>query len=138
MQNLEYKLRPSKFYCIFLAIAILASFVVITVVSANFWLKLIVFALLAGYGSYTFLRYGLLKAKFSIIGLQKMESGQWQVTTNSGVTEASLRGDSTITPIVSILRFDVSGRKVPVSCIIFKDSLTDDGYRRLIGVMRMS
>lgn len=43
-----------------------------------------------------------------------------------------LSGDSTITSIVSILRFRQEGKFLKQSCVIFKDALSADMYRQLI------
>jgi hypothetical protein len=45
-------------------------------------------------------------------------------------------GDSTITSFVSILRFKQDKKWLKQSCIIFRDSLSDDNYRRFLVRMK--
>jgi hypothetical protein len=138
MQNLEFKLQISKTYCILLAIVFLMSGIIVIVLPAPVWLRAILLAALFGYALHTFWRYALLKSELSILGLKKLEAKHWQLTTNKGVVEAELRGDSTVTTLVSVLRFDLPGRKLPIVSIIFRDNLGADVYRRLIGMVRTS
>lgn len=137
MQDHKFILKPSKFYCSFLAVALLASFLVIILIHANIWIKLLVAVLLGFYGSYTYLRYALLKTRDSIIALQSTSSGKWQVTTNAGVVSGEVKGDSVVTPFLSILRFNVERKRSSLSCIILRDSLDNDDYRRLVALLRM-
>ena len=137
MQDHKFILKPSKFYCTFLAVALLASFLVIILIHANIWIKLLVAVLLGFYGSYTYLRYALLKTHDSIIALQYTSSGKWQVTTNAGVASGEVKGDSVVTPFLSILRFNVERKRSSLSCIILRDSLDNDDYRRLVALLRM-
>lgn len=137
MHDHKFLLKPSKYYSIFLAIALLASVIVVVTIKANIWIKLLVLALLAFYGSYTFLRYALLKTRDSILALQLVSGNEWQVTTRAGVQSMEVQGDSTITPWLSVLRFKVSGKRSALSCIVLKDSLPDEEYRQLVAILRM-
>ncbi len=55
----------------------------------------------------------------------------------AGTYDAKLRGDSTVTTLVSILRFDLPARRQIATCMVFKDSLPAEDYRRLISLVRM-
>lgn len=137
MENLEFKLHPSKFYCFFLSFTLLMSVVIVIVLPIAVWLCAIMVAVLVVYGATIFWRFALLKAPLSIIRLRQREARNWQVTTNSIVTSAVLRGDSTVTTVVAVLRFDFASRTRPVSCMIFRDSMGAEEYRRLVGLVRM-
>lgn len=88
------------------------------------------------YGAYL-LQSALLRSTQSILGISKRGHG-WQVSNRVGEREASLRGDSTVTSLVSILRFKTADDYFPRSCVIFRDSLAQDEYRRLMVVLGMS
>ena len=131
MQNPDFRLKPSKFYISFLAVTLLASAGIIAALTINVWFKAVLLLILAFYGTYIFRRYALLRAVQSVVGLKQLNHGKWRVVTRSGNVEAELRGDSTVTTIISVLRFDFPNKKQPVTCVIFKDSLAGDDYRRL-------
>lgn len=137
MQNHVFKLHPSRFYCLFLGLMLLGSGVIILLLPVVFWLKTLFLAVLIVYGIFLFQKFALLRAAFSVVGLQKQDGKQWRVETRTAVFDAVLRGDSTVTTLVSVLRFDVSGQRRPVVCMVFRDSLPAEEYRRLIGVIRM-
>lgn len=137
MPSQEFKIIPSLFYSAFLGATLLASMVVIALLPWSLWLKLVGMAVVGAYGTAIFWRYALLRAQLSVTGVAQLEHGQWQVITVGGNVNAVLRGDSTVTSLVSVLRFDFPGERRPVSCIICRDSLRADGYRRLLGVVRM-
>ncbi len=137
MPSHEFKIMPSLFYSIFLGVTLLASMVVMALLPWSLWLKLVGMLVVGVYGAAIFWRYALLRAQLSVTGIAQLEHGQWQVTTAGGDVNAVLRGDSTVTSIISVLRFDFPGLRRPVSCIICRDSLRADSYRRLLGVVRM-
>lgn len=93
--------------------------------------------LLAGYGSYTFLRYALLRNKLSITAIQYAANNDWLVTTPKGTVVAELKGDSTVTHFLAILRFKSRENGSMNSCILLSDSLPAGDFRRLVGLLRM-
>lgn len=137
MQNIVFKLHPSKVYCTLLALVLIASAGIAFNLPIHFLLKSILLFVLMGYGAHIFYRYALLHAKLSIVGVNKLEGRTWQVTTQMGVIDAQLRGDSTVTAIVSILRFDFPQKRWPVVSIVCRDSLAPEQYRQLVGMLRV-
>lgn len=137
MQDREFKLFPSRFYCLFLALMMLGSAVIALMLPLQFWLRTLIFAFLIVYGARIFWQFALLRSKNSVIKMTKLTDKRWRLTTPGGVVEADLRGDSTITTVVSVLRFGISGSRRPLSCMVFRDSLRADDYRRLISIIRM-
>lgn len=137
MQDREFKLFPSHFYCLFLALMLLGSAVIALMLPVQFWLRTLIFAVLIVYGAQIFWRYAWLRSKNSVINIAKLTDKRWRLTTQGGVVDAVLRGDSTITTVVSVLRFDIPGSRWPLSCMVFRDSLRADDYRRLISTIRM-
>lgn len=112
------------------------SAVIVCMLPVLIWLRLGLLVFLLAYGASIFWQYALLRAAWSVIAVKKLEDKRWQLTTRSDIQTAALRGDSTVTAYVSVLRFDIPERKKPLSCIIFRDSLAADEYRRLTGAIR--
>lgn len=136
MPNPEFNLHPSRVYGLFLAAMLSGSAVVVLLLPFTFWLRILILAVLLVYGALVFNRHVLLRASDSIIRLCKLDRERWRVTTRSGAVEANLRGDSTVTALVSVLRFDdVNGKRL-LPCIIFRDSLPADSYRQLVSCIR--
>jgi toxin CptA len=138
MHNHEFKFSPSLIYCIFLAATIFASVIIAFVLPFAQWQCALLAAVLITYGVSIFWRFALMKAETSVTAIRKNDGGSWLLTTRGGTMEAALRGDSTVTNFISILRFDVPGKKRPIASIIFRDSMSADDYRRLVGALRMS
>lgn len=137
MQNLEFKLKRSLVYMVFLDAVLLASAIIIWMLPLDLGVRVLLFAVLAFYSATILWRFALLQAKLSVLGFKKLEGKRWQVTLGSGVKEGVLRGDSTVTNFVSVLRFDLHGMRRPVTAMVFRDSLSADDYRRMVGVIRM-
>jgi hypothetical protein len=137
MQSIVFKLHPSKVYCVLLALVLVASAGIALNLPIHLLLKSALLLVLAGYGAHIFYRYAWLQANLSIVAVNKLDGDRWQVTTSMGVVDAQLRGDSTLTAIVSILRFDFPQKRWPVVSIICRDSLAPEQYRQLVGVLRV-
>jgi hypothetical protein len=137
MQKIDFRLHPSKFYCFFLALTLVMSVVVVIALSVSMLFKALLAGLVMAYGWMIYRRYALLRSPLSIIGFAKLENGKWQVSTRVDHTEAVLKGDSTVTSLVTILRFQFPGRRLPVASIIMRDSLNAEAYRQLIATLRM-
>lgn len=133
--NPIFDFRVSRFYVCFMAAALLGSGVMIVLLPIHFIFKLMLGVGLVAYSYLIFKRDILLRDKLSVKSIKKLEEGQWQIATPSGIFESALRGDSLVTNLVSILRFEVKGKVI--SSVLFRDSLKDDNYRRLIGTIRM-
>ena len=137
MQDRAFKLLPSRFYCLFLAAMLFGSAVITLMLPMELWLRTLIFAALVVYGARIFWRFALLRSKHSVIKLSNLTGKRWELTIHGETVEGILRGDSTITTVVSVLRFDIRGSRWPLSCMVFRDSLRGDDYRRLISTIRM-
>jgi len=93
-------------------------------------------ALLLLYGAYT--AY-LLNEHYvhNICRLKRREDGTWCWSNAKGTYEGALDPLSVLTPWVSLLRFNQHLTKKRMFCVIFRDSLPEDHYRRLLVVLRM-
>ncbi|HTM63385.1 MAG TPA: protein YgfX [Gammaproteobacteria bacterium] len=136
MQNHEFNLHSSRIYGSFLVAMLLGSAIIVLTLPLAIWLRTLILSALIVYGALVFNRHVLLRASDSIIRLCRLDRERWQLTTRAGAVDANLRGDSTVTAFVSVLRFeDVSGKRL-LPCIIFRDSMTADKYRQLISNIR--
>lgn len=77
-----------------------------------------------------------MRGKRSITSLKHEGDGRWHVSILNKMVEAELLGDSTVTGIVSVLRFRIAGRRMPISCVVFKDSLQSGRYRQLLVILK--
>ncbi len=136
MQNHEFKLHPSRFYCLFLVLMLFGSGIIIVMLPFSEWLTTLLLVVLSCYGFFLLYKFALLRAAFSVTALKKIDGKRWQVITRAGALDSILRGDSTVTTLVSVLRFDVSGQKRPLVCMVFRDSMPADDYRRLVATIR--
>lgn len=136
MHSHEFSLKPSYSYLILLGLFVIGSLAVTLTIPADWRIRLFLFLAVAVYGGQIIWCYGLLKGKNAIQTIAPMSDDQWLLTTKTGRYEAILKGDSTVTHLISILRFVVAGQRFPLSCTIFKDSLPPDDYRRLVVAIR--
>ena len=77
----------------------------------------------------------LLKSTLAIHRLSFSDES-WQLYDKEFIVTARLCGSSTLTGLVSILRFVVEGEKKKRSFLIFKDSIPSGFYRRLLAQLR--
>jgi hypothetical protein len=64
--------------------------------------------------------------------IQHVQANQWLLHMRNETYTAEIKGDSTVTAFVAILRFKMEGKRFAQSCIIFRDSLADGTYRDLL------
>jgi len=138
MLDHEFNLKPS-WYALSLITLILAITVAILYgLPINAWIKLGGWLFVLIYGGYLFKRFGLLQDGRAITRIKREQDGKWLLQTKKNVIyTAELQGDSTVTTWLSVLRFRVPKRFWPISCIVFRDSLTRDHYRKLLVLVRM-
>ena len=136
MQDLELIIKPSFYYLAALIIFIAMSLYIAASLPISIWVKLNVLLLVAVYGGILIWHFGLLKAKDSIIRIRRLSDGKWQVQSNQKIYEAILKGDSTVTTAISVLRFQANNKRWPITCVIFPDSLPQDVYRRMLVALR--
>jgi hypothetical protein len=100
--------------------------------------KSLAFAVLTAYGSHIFWRYGLLRHKHAVTGIRCLGDGSWHLETRAGMRAAELSGDSTVTGLISILRFRTGTGLLKHSCIVLRDSFVQpDCYRQMLVILRM-
>lgn len=74
---------------------------------------------------------------FSVKALRYTGDG-WKLFLRDRVLDAALSGDSTVTRWVCILRFSIPDRRWKYACVIFRDAMTKEAYRRLVVEVRFS
>lgn len=132
----EFNIIPSTSYIILLTLFVMGSLVVIVALPLGFGAKSLLFIALTVYGAQLIWRNGLLKSRHSIMSLVQQAENSWVITTRTQRHEATLRGDSTVTHLASVLRFQLSTQRFPLSCTLFRDSMEPDAYRQLTVAIR--
>lgn len=132
MLERNFHLKPSKIYLNLIIVILIASVLIVLFVTIANWLKVLLSLFLLFYGGHIIWRFGLLKSQNSILQIQQQETNQWLLYTRDKKYLADLRGDSTVTSKIAILRFQVSKHFFPQSCVIFRDSLVQGQYRELV------
>jgi hypothetical protein len=135
MLDREFILKPSKLYLSLISVIWLFSLILLCL-TLEIKVKIGSMILVGGYGCYLLWRYALLLSPHAIISLRCHADGHWHLSTHKQQFRAQLRGDSTVTGFVSVLRFRVEKRLLPVSCVVFKDSLSAQHYHQLLMVIR--
>jgi len=132
MPNREFKLKPSKQYIFLICIVFLLSLTIILCLPVGGALKLCGFFLTWIYGAYLLSNDGLLRGKQAITSIKYAGDGCWQISMTDKTLDAELLGDSTVTGMVSVLRFRIISQRWPIACVVFRDSLPLDRYRQLV------
>lgn len=135
-EELRFDLKPSKQFMILLSFMIFGSIAIICYIEIAAWIKISLFIFTICYGTFIFVRDGLLKHQRSILQL-KISRNEYKLKDQKSTYSAELSGDSTLTSIICILRFKVHGQILKRSCIIFKDSLENDAFRRLFVALKI-
>lgn len=136
MQDREFKLKPSKLHCIGFSILWISSLLIILCLPISLMISVSGAFLFCVYSAYQFWRTLLLKHRESIISLRSLSDGNWLLNLANKEEKGILRGDSTITPFVAVLRFQIDNRRLPLTCLVFKDSLERDQYRQLLVIVK--
>lgn len=132
----DFSFQPSKIYASLLITTFFLSIVIVLNLTVTVCLKLIIMIAVSIYLAHIFIRYILLKSQYSIIRLQLLSNDHWNIHTPTKCFVAQLRGDSTVTNSISILRFRINDNGKTISCVIFRDSLINREYRELLVCLR--
>lgn len=137
MQNLEFILRPSSVYLFLTSLFFLVTLGIVLFLPISPILKLFLFILVFTYSIYILWRFGLLRSRLSIVGIKRLSDGRWLLKTPVDEIVAELCPFSTVTSVVSVLRFKVPKQRMSKICIIFWDSLEREHFRQLLVVLKM-
>lgn len=136
MRIQDFKCKISKSFFIITAILLCSSLFIVLTQPLGWAARFALIAILAVYGGYIVWRHVLLQGRMAVNRLIYQGHGRWQISTPHQSYTAELRGDSTVTAWVSILRFNIPERRFPVSVTVFRDSFVKDEYRRLIVLLK--
>lgn len=131
MHNHEYVLKPSKIYALLWAVVGLGSLGLCISLPLSLYLKVFCMAAVLLYSGWIVGRDVLQLSTSSITAIRYENEHTWFLSTRNHTWQATLRGDSTVTSWLAILRFQVPQRMFPVACVIWRDALTADRYREL-------
>lgn len=137
MHNPDFKLKPSKIYLIFMTSLLLASAGIIYLLPILSIWRLLGLIVLTVYGGYIIWHFGLLRSDSAIISIRQEKDGRWYVKSRTQDLPAEILGDSIVTSLVTVLRLRLPNHWLPKSCIVLRDSLELDVYRRLLVMLRM-
>ena len=133
----SYDLKPSIFAMILLAIIFCVSAYILITLPWSPFIKLVGMAMLIAYFASLIWRFGLCLSQYGLTKINYLGDQHYVLEKYQQNIQARLRGDSTITPYVSILRFQIKGRRLPYNSVIFRDSLKQGDYQRLLAMIRM-
>ena len=135
MQNIDIHLKPSILFVSLILMMTGISLIVICFLPIFLVVKIILLIITLGYGMPILQRDGFLRHSQSIIGLNLNKEGEWQLRSRSKEISAILLGESTVTPFVCVLRFALPHQRKKQSCVIFKDSVEKEVYRKLLSTL---
>lgn len=135
MLDLAFKI--SKKYCSGVIVIFLLSVGIVFSLNLPIIIKFALAFAIIMYGIWIVWRFGLLRSKHSLIGIKHLTGKKWLLHTPHAVVQGILCGESTVTNLICILRFKISGKTFKKSCIILRDSLPNDAYRKLLVRLRM-
>lgn len=131
MLSREFKLKPSRQFIAIFWLVMLASVLILLFTPIALLVKLAGLALMYVYGIKIYTQHISLSNDIAITGL-KCHADGWLLQTKQASLQATLCGESTITHIVSVLRFQTQQQKRSVTCVAFRDSFEPGIYRELI------
>lgn len=132
----EFNIKPSVIYIVLLLSIIVTSLVMTLLLPFPAWARWPLLVLLSLYSISLMRHYALLTAPDAVLGLNKLDQSRWQIRTRQGVYEGNLLKDSLASQLVSVLRFRVAGKRAPVTCVIWCNSLPRDDYRRMLVLLK--
>ncbi len=136
MQKIDIRLKPSRQFISLIALVWVGSAGCMMSLSIPWFLKILFIISGLVYGSRILWVSGLMMSSSSIIGLQLLADGSCSLQYPMHTMAAEVKGDSTVTTALCVLRFSVQGKRWKTSCIIFKDSLEREIYRELLVWLR--
>lgn len=129
MQELGSTLHLSKQFVLLHLVMLLGSLALIGYLSCAWEIKVLMMVVCVVYSAY------ILKYQRQWQSIRHDKNGWW-LTSAGKECNIEIIGDSTVTAYVTVLRFIVEGRKFKQACVIFKDSMEADAYRKMVVRLR--
>ena len=136
MPNTEIKIQPSRQFISLILVIVIGSISIICALGVGLLIKSFLLSMTIYYWHTIFYRYGILQHPQAWIKLNLNADGSCLVHQQRQQYEAQLSGNSIITNFVCILRFTLSEQQKKHSCLIFRDAIQPDLYRRLLIQLR--
>lgn len=135
MQKREYKLNSSHTFRVLLSLLLIASLFICLTLGLPVWIRLAIMGLVLIEGVWLMWSQRLI-GTHQTVALREVGDHRWLITLPAGEMMGTLRGDSTLTAKVSILRFNIATRRLPLSLIIFSDAMCAGDYQQLVATVR--
>ncbi len=129
MQKLASPLRLSKLFIVMQMVMAVISIAIVCYLTEALLIKIL---LICGIVVYS---YFILKNQLKWEAISHDTSG-WSLRSAGENIPIEITGDSTVTHLVSVLRFKTQEKRRKEACIIFRDSLPENIYRQLIVQLR--
>ena len=126
MRKIDIRLQPSRQLISCMITTSIISLFIVCYLPLYWILKFPLLTLVLGYSSYLVWHHGLRRTADAICGLRMIDQ-QWYLDTATDTMSGELRGDSTVTTLLSVLRFNVANNII--SFVIFSDMLAPHRYR---------
>lgn len=126
MPNIDIRLKRSKKFTLLMLCLWLGSLVIIVNLQIVWWFKAVFLLLTTIYG------VQIIRSSYLLREIRHMTGNAWHLLSTKDQLIGELAGDSTVTRLVSILRFTIPQKRLKRSYVIFNDSMTANEYRRLI------
>ena len=129
MQKFESTLHLSNYYVLIQLILVVGSLASVAYLTVNGLIKcLLIFGVL-GYGIWTIYRH----FQWQVIG---QDEDGWYLKSADKKIPIAVKEESTVTSLVSVLRFNLPEKRFTQSYVIFKDAMPMGNYRQFIVRMR--
>ncbi|OAI50025.1 hypothetical protein AYO45_00145 [Gammaproteobacteria bacterium SCGC AG-212-F23] len=136
-RHLTLELKPSKIAIFLISIVIVSSMLISFLLLVSWVEKLILLLFISGYGSQIMRKYGLLTARNAIFHCRYSDENGWYFSSHDvDFFAVDIMGESTLTRWLSVLRFQIAGEKSKQACVIFKDSIATNDYRKMLAILR--
>ncbi len=135
MHRIDINLQVSAYFKLLISIVVFGSLVIIFTLPANILLRLFLVISVSIYAVCVFYSNCLLKSNSAVKRLLFNEDG-WHISCRNKQLHVELRGESTVTSWVSILRFQELNKRQKYTSVIFRDAMNQEEYRRLIVLLR--
>jgi len=132
MLNPVFNLQPSRIFIACIALLLFFNIIIVLWLPIHLLLKFLWLVFFTVYAGRQIWQHGLLRSQQAILTLAPQASGSWYLASSTGIVSgAILQGDSTLTALVCVLRFRLAEQRRVLTCVLFRDCLSGEDYRRL-------
>jgi hypothetical protein len=132
MLNSGIDLKASRLFITLILLTLLSNLVIVYFLPFAAIIKTGLGVVILFYSLWALRRYGFLTSPHSILGLKQLNDDIWQLRYPEHSVLGSLTGDSTVTAFLTVLRFKIPGKRFKQACVVLRDSLDTEEYRRFL------